>query len=312
MSKLQEGAKLHTVTGPLAAVAVSLADGHTHVWIDDVGALDASAPILNQRPQIEQELSAFYAAGGRMMVDCQPGGCGRNGNMLSAISESTGVAIVASTGFHRRRYYPPHRAPVYEMRTEQAREYFVSELISGLEEAPHVRAGLIKIACEATLDESPSELIRAAVQASLETGAAIEVHTERGSDAEAIMRYMLDLGQHPEKLILCHMDKRADAALHQAIAAQGVRLEYDTFLRPKYQPEENAWPLLKTMLDAGYEGSLVLATDLADAQMWHFLGGGAGAAALIQHIKARLDGWGLPAATVARLLGGNVVASLLF
>jgi phosphotriesterase-related protein len=290
---------------------VGVIDGHTHVWIDDVGAITPEPVILNDRVAIEKELNTFYAAGGRLMFDCQPGGCGRNGNKLHQISEQTQVGIIACTGFHLRRYYP-QSAPIFDMNTETATRHFISELTKGLAEASHVKAGFIKIACENTLDLSPKHLIAATVKASLKTHAAIEVHTERGSDAENIMSYMLGLGLPPAKLILCHMDKRNDFELHKMIAERGVLLEYDTFLRPKYHPDENAWQLLLKMIRAGFEDKIVLATDLADAQMWQHIADGPGAVAMIGQIKARLTTLGLSEQIISKLVGGNIAQAVAY
>lgn len=302
---------LRTVTGNIDKSSVGLVDGHTHVWIDHVGALDPQSMILNDRVGIERELRAFRAAGGQMMLDCQPAHeCGRNGTILRELSDASGVAIVASTGFHLRRYYP-QQATIYSTEPESAYQYFLKELQHGLSEDSSIRAGFIKIACEATLKQSPAGLIRAAVQASLDTGAAIQVHTERGSDAEQIMQFVLGLGLSPSKLILCHMDKRPDRGLHQEIAASGVLLEYDSFLRPKYQPEQNAWPLLQYMIENDHFERIILATDLADPQLWQYLGSnGLGAVALINHIGAGLRRLGLDEIRIAKLLGGNVVRCL--
>lgn len=301
---------LQAVTGEINPASLGIIDGHTHVWIDEVGAIDPQPLILNDRAGIERELIAFREAGGSAMVDCQPAqACGRNGAMLRQISLATGVPIIASTGFHLRRYYPPN-APIFEQDAAIAHQTFVDELTQGLVEAPDVRAGFIKIACEKTLQDSPRALIEAAVQASNATGAAIQVHTERGSDVENIARFMLGCGQKPEKLILCHVDKRPELALHQRLVERGIRLEYDTFVRPKYDPDQNAWPLLHQMIDLGYSDRLVLATDLAVAAMWQNLGGGVGAVALIQQIKARLETWQLAPAVIEQLLHQNIVDCL--
>jgi phosphotriesterase-related protein len=153
-------------------------------------------------------------------------------------------------------------------------------------------------------------LIEAAVSASVETDAAIEVHTERGADAEAITRFMLDSGMRPHKLVLCHMDKRAEFGLHRDLAAAGVRLEYDTFVRPKYHPDDNVWALLPQMIAAGFAKNLVLATDLADATMWHHLGDGPGAVSFFTHIQDRLHSMGVEPAVIRQLVGGNIVRAL--
>ncbi|MFN8564508.1 MAG: hypothetical protein U0703_23460 [Anaerolineae bacterium] len=304
---------LHTVTGLIAPESAGIVDGHTHVWIDPVGSVDPDAPVLTDAPLIARGLAAFRAAGGATLIDCQPGGCGRNGNRLFEFSRASGVAIVAATGFHLRRYYPASAA-LFSLSAQDASRHFVDELTRSLDEtrasASPVRAGFIKIACEATLEATPQHLVEAAVLASRATGSAVEVHTERGSDAERIAGFMLDAGMLPEKLILCHTDKRPDFGLHAYLAQMGIALEYDTFFRPKYHPDEHLWALLEHMIDVGFEDSIVAATDMADVAMWRQPDLGAGPAGLINHIIPRMEAIGFSPLTIRKLTGLNVARRL--
>ena len=170
---------------------------------------------------------------------------------------------------------------------------------------------MIKIAAEATLDDSPAALFAAAAAVSAATGYAIEVHTERGAAVEALLAYFIDRGVAPERLVFCHVDKRPDFGLHRELAAAGVLLEYDTFYRPQYDPERGVWPLLGQMLAAGWGQQVALATDMADPALWAEIGGGPGLPGIFTVIKPRLEQMGADAATVAALSGGNISARLM-
>lgn len=303
---------LMTVTGPIDPAQAGITDAHNHVWIAPVPGAAGSGPVLDREPAITAELTAYREAGGGTLIDCQPGGCGRDGRVLRRLAEASGVRIVACTGFHLRRYYPAGY-PFFELDAESTSEHFVSEITGRLAEtdqADPVRAGFIKIACEASLDKSPLNLIEGAVVASRATGVAIEVHTEKGTDAERIVRAMTDWGLDPARLVLCHVDKRPDFAFHSAMARQGVMLEYDTFYRPQYEPEVNLWPLLARMVEAGLSSSVAIATDMADAAMWSTLGTGPGLTGLITQIIPRLRAMGCDDATVGQLVGQNIVSRL--
>ncbi|HOU41108.1 MAG TPA: hypothetical protein PK829_07555 [Promineifilum sp.] len=323
-----------TVLGPV--VTLGIADAHNHLYIGRVPGAPDDAPALTDSEGVARELIRFRAMGGGGIVDCQPGGCGRDGRVLRALSEQTGVAIVAATGFHRRRYYPPD-APLFALSAEAAASYFLGEIRGGLEETrgkdpspqpspggrgsktepsppgrggENVYPGVIKMAAEATLAESPAALFAAAAAVAAETGYAIEVHTERGAAVEALLAYFVDRGVAPERLVFCHVDKRPDVGLHRELAAAGVLLEYDTFYRPQYDPERGVWPLLAQMLAAGWGQRIALATDMADPALWAELGGGPGLPGIFTVIKPRLEQMGADAATVAGLLGGNICARL--
>jgi 5-phospho-D-xylono-1,4-lactonase len=77
-----------TVLGPIAHDQCGITDAHNHLWIDSVTAGDPDAPVLNSKEKILTELIQYRQAGGFGVVDCQPGGCGRNGNRLSNFLEA--------------------------------------------------------------------------------------------------------------------------------------------------------------------------------------------------------------------------------
>lgn len=302
-----------TVLGPVAPAELGITDGHSHVWIEPVAGGAADVPVLNDAAAISQELRAYKAAGGGAVVDCQPGGCGRNGRFLPTLSRTSGVHLVACTGFHLRRYYAPDAA-LWQMGAETAAAYFISELSDGLRETQEmeepVRAGFLKIAGEESLAKTPRHLLEAAAIAGKATGCAVEMHTERGTAVEDFLQFFLDRGVAPERLIFCHVDKRPDFAFHQTIAQSGAMLEYDTFFRPKYTPEENVWPLLEKMIAVRLGGQIVLATDLADSGMWAAFGGQPGMAAFVTQIAARLKTIGLESDLIHNLTGGNIARRL--
>lgn len=302
-----------TVLGPVSPEEMGITDAHSHVWIAAQENQVETAPVLNQERQILAELRAFHAAGGGGQIDCQPGLAGRDGSKLRSLSQASGVKIVANTGFHLEQYYPADAA-IWQMDTDQAAAYFLSEIKAGLIETRDaeqlVFPGFIKIAARETLLDSPVGLITAAAIVSLETGYTIEMHTERGQAVEDLVDLFSRLGLAPERLVICHIDKRPDLGLHKELAQAGYLLEYDTFFRPKYNPEENVWPLVLAMVEAGLSASVALATDLADASLWARIGGGPGIVSFITTIYQRLEKMTDNGSIVASLMGGNIARRL--
>jgi phosphotriesterase-related protein len=302
-----------TVLGPVSPADIGIADGHTHTWIEPVAGADPAAPVLGDLRAISADLRDYRQAGGRTQIDCQPGGCGRNGRKLRELALASSVHIVACTGFHLRRYYAPDYW-LWEADAQAAYAYFRREILQGLEETQQderpVRAGFIKIAFEADVATTPAALLDAVAEVAQETGVAVEIHTERGAGASAIVSLFEDRGLSATRLMLCHMDKRPEIDLHRALCQRGVMLEYDTFFRPKYEPERNVWPLLEQMLADGLEGHIVLATDQADARLWQRLGGGPGPVGFISEVIARLRRMGAAEAVIQQLAGGNVAECL--
>lgn len=303
---------LMTVCGPIAVDEVGIADGHNHLWISPVeGAQDGF--VLNDLSAIAEELRDYRRAGGRMQIDCQPGGCGRDGHALRQLSIMSGVQIVACTGYHLPKYYPPDYW-LWKADAESVYAFFCREINEALDETraddTPVRAGFIKIAFEEDVTLTPAHLLDAVAQCARETGASVEIHTEKGADAEAIVHQFLNRGLSAQQLVLCHMDKRPDIGLHRELCQQGVMLEYDTFFRPKYEPERHAWKLVEQLVEEGLDGQVVLATDLADPALWRRLGSGLGLTGFPRQIILRLQSMAFDPETIDRLVGGNIARRL--
>lgn len=307
--------RVMTVLGPLEPEQLGVTDAHNHVWIDAVPGGADNAPVLDQEGPIRAGLAAYRRAGGGAILDCQPGGCGRDGRRLRALAQTSRVQLVACTGLHRRRYYPAD-FDLWALSADAAAQRFRAELDLGLVEtqdlaslrqdvAP-VRAGFIKAACEARLADTPQAALEGAAAAAAASGAALMVHTEKGAAAEEILSFFAAQGVSAGQLVLCHIDKRPDFGLHRELAQAGALLEYDTFFRPQYNPEANLWPLIERMAAAGLDQHVALATDMADAAMWR----APGFAGLLTIIRPRLLTLGLGQPVVARMLGGNIAARI--
>jgi len=302
-----------TVQGPLAYERLGITDVHNHLWIDRVMGAQPGAPVLDQFDLILKELVEYHDKGGETLLDCQPQGCGRDGNQLLALSKASGVNLIACTGFHRKKYYSQDHW-LWEAPAQKISEFLSAELEHALLEtlatpAP-IQAGFIKIALESSWADCFQAGLEGAASAAFQTRALIQIHTEKGALAEKACVYFMDLGLSADQLVLCHMDKRPDDGLHKELARLGVLLEYDTFYRPKYDPSEKLWPLIEKMVAAGFADRVALATDMAEPELYHFLGGGAGLASLPGEIQAQLTQKEIPEPARRQMLGGNIARRL--
>ena len=213
-----------TVQGPIQYECLGITDAHNHIWIDSVPGSDASAPVLNQFDLILKELIEYREKGGGTLLDCQPGGCGRDGNQLLALSIASKVNLIACTGFHRKKYYPQNYW-LWKAGAQKICDFLCSELEQGLfetlETPSPVKPGFIKIALESTWADCPHAALEGAASAALKSKALMEIHTEKGALAEKACIYFTDLGLSPSQLVLCHMDKRPDARSPQRACTSG-------------------------------------------------------------------------------------------
>jgi phosphotriesterase-related protein len=302
-----------TVQGPVPYERLGITDAHNHIWIEPVPGADPSGPVLNQFNPILKELVEYREKGGETLLDCQPQGCGRDGNQLLALSKASRINLIACTGFHRKKYYPQNHW-LWGAGAQKISDFLCPELEQGLFETlktpSAVRAGFIKIALESTWADCSHAALEGAASAAFKSKALMEIHTEKGALAEKACIYFTDLGLSAHQLVLCHMDKRPDIGLQKELARLGVLLEYDTFYRPKYNPIANLWPLIGQMVSARFSDRIALATDMAEVELYHFIWGGPGLASLPGEIQNQLNKKGCPETARKQMLGGNIARRL--
>ena len=106
-------------------------------------------------------------------------------------------------------------------------------------------------------------------------------------------------GLTPERLIVCHVDRQAaDFGPHDAIAATGVYLDYDTIGRFKYHSDEEEVALLRHMCERGYAQRLLLSLDTT-AQRMAAYGGEISLCYLLERFLPRLEAAGFTPGTLA-------------
>jgi phosphotriesterase-related protein len=109
-----------------------------------------------------------------------------------------------------------------------------------------------------------------------------------GTAGDLLLDLLEDAGVPAQRVMLCHMDRNPDVAVHRRLAERGALLEYDTPGRIKYQSEHVVIALLRQMFDAGYGAHLLLGGDMARRSYWTAYGGGPGFEYLLATFTPRL------------------------
>lgn len=141
--------------GDVPAKNMGVTYAHEHLIIDVCYATDLTPEFLiNDTNACIKELSLFAHAGGRTIIDSMPCDCGRNVAKLAEASSASGVHIVAPTGVHLQKYYPPWHWS-HRFSESDLERLFVADIEEGIDSndynGPLVartahEAGLIKIA----------------------------------------------------------------------------------------------------------------------------------------------------------------------
>ncbi len=283
-----------TVTGPLVASELGVTDSHDHLFLRSP-ALPGQE--LEDLGAAINEVREAKATGLDAIVEMTPIGCGRRPDRLRAVSEATGMPIIAATGYHRDAHYPDGHW-VHEATMETLAERIVTDLQAGMHPADWLdpslpldpaRAGVIKAgASYQHVSASERRRLEAAALGHRRTGAPILVHAEVGTCGHEIVDLFTAVGVPPTSLLLAHLDRNPDPELHAEIAARGVTLEYDTIGRIKYRPDSDLLDLIESVVAAGHLERIVLGLDLGRRDYFRAYGGGPGLRSLMSSFVPRL------------------------
>lgn len=251
---------IHTIKGPLEIDSLGLMLPHEHLFTDLRGphvpdyARGEPAAVVDV---VGRYLAEAAVAGVTVLVECSTVGVGRNLDVLRALADVTPIHILAPTGVYRDAYIP---SALRETSEKDLADLWTKELTVGIE-GTSIRAGFIKLAMS---DDGPTELeirnLKAAAQASKNTGAGIAVHTIGGKVAREEMDVLEHAGLDLRRFIWVHAQTEPDVSVLKEAARRGAYIELDTVGAPfQSQPE-----LLETalaLLEAGFADQLLLSHD---------------------------------------------------
>ncbi|MFD9904315.1 phosphotriesterase [Streptomyces sp. NPDC059063] len=287
---------VRTVLGDLAPDDLGVCDAHDHLFLRSP---QLPGQELESAQHAAAELDAFREAGGQSVVQWTPYGMGRRAGELPALARTTGVRIVAATGLHQAVHYTPEL--LAELRARGLGELFARELTRGIGDSG-VRAGLIKVAGGFHgLDAHARWTMTAAAEAHRATGAPIAVHLELGTGALDVLDLLCgELDVPPAKVILGHLNRSPDLAVHHEAAAAGAYLAFDGPSRAHHATDWRMPEAVAALADAGHGDRLLLGGDTttASARSVH---GGPGMPHLLRRVRPRL----------ARAVGDDLVTRLL-
>ncbi|MEW2499590.1 MULTISPECIES: phosphotriesterase [unclassified Amycolatopsis] len=296
--------RVRTVLGDITPSSLEVCDAHDHLFF---ASRQLAGQELDDAAAANAELRAFAAAGGRAVVQWTPFGLNRRAADLAALSEATGVHVVAATGFHRAEHYP---AEVLDRVSDRLAEIFVADLLEGIPagDDPDAgrtgpRAGLIKVAgAFHVVDRHARWTMVAAAQAHQETGAPIAVHLELGTAAREVADLLCgELAVPPSRVILGHLNRNPDLRVLREVADTGVFLGFDGPSRANHATDWRLTDLLYELATSGHTGQLLLGGDTTTAAARLSSGGGPGIPYLLTTLRPRL----------VRALGEDVVQAML-
>lgn len=217
-------------------------------WLDDKKLIDYSAKILI-------ELRDKYNIG--LWVDATPIDTGRNTRVLKAVSEKSGVDIVASTGLY---YFPD--LFTCERSDEDIAKWFIYEYENGME-GTGIKPGILKCAVDrGGITQDMKKRISALGITQRETGLPLYAHCMHdGNSANELLDILLEISNEPHKIILGHTANRPDAEYLESILDRGCYICMDQCHCADFAIEDICKTLVK-LCDNGYRDKILLSNDL--------------------------------------------------
>lgn len=304
--------QVQTIRGPVPGNALGITLPHEHLFNDLSNVLDApsygfSAGLIDtevsasvawslrhdpyccadniaDKPveSVLGEIETFQAVGGQTVVDATSSpGIGRNPQRLHEAAQRTGLNIIMGCGTYLEKF---DGTTITARSIDQQASTITAELRHGVAESG-LRPGIIgEIGVSPMFTDAERAALRAAALAQLEhPSVALMIHLpgwqRRGHE---VLDIVLDeIGVHPAKVVLSHMDPSgADTAYQHSVADRGVWLEFDMIGMDVTFPHEGTAPPVEAtasavtgLIQRGFGTNLLLSHDLFLKQMWVQHGG---------------------------------------
>jgi len=216
------------------------------------------------------EVAAGAAAGARTIVELSCGGLKPDPAGLVQIAEATGVHVVMGCGWYVDEYQD-------DLTRARAVDDFAAEIVDQVQVGAWgtgVRAGMIgEIGCQAPWTDYEKRVMRAAILAQAETGAAINVHPGRHPDQpQEAADFIRAAGGAMERVVISHIDRTIfDEERLLRLADTGVVVEFDLFgIEQAYYPsadidmpnDATRLKLIRTLIEHGHLERVVISHDI--------------------------------------------------
>ena len=269
---------VRTVRGDIAPEELGPCDAHEHLFL--VTPIQPGDEFTDVGRAVE-EARTLVEAGGAALVEWTPIGLGRDLDGLAAVSEQTGLHVVAATGLHRDAHYTADD-PLRSAGAGELADRFAAELGE--------RCGIVKLgASYHRLKPFEQTAFEAGAAAHVRTGAPLCVHTEHGTMGLAIVERLGELGVPAGSVVLAHLDRNPDAGEHAETGAAGAWLQLDGPGRTKYWPDSTILRLIADLAERGLADRILLGGDTGRASMMRAYGGGPGLDYVFARFKPRLE-----------------------
>ena len=224
-------------------------------WLDMGLArlIDPSRPyFMEDLDFMTAEMQAAAEDGIACIVDGGHADMGRDVEFLRALAERSGMPIVASGGYYHEPTFPPE---LYG----RSEDDLVEELVR--DAGPQRWGAFGEIGFSAVSTPAERKVLRAVGRAHLRTNLPIFTHTANGAEAVEQLDLLEAVGVDPRRVAIGHLGY-PEVTVHAELCSRGAYVGFD---RLGGDPDADAAqaPMVLALLEAGYAGNVLLASDFA-------------------------------------------------
>lgn len=261
---------VNTVTGPVHVDDLGPTLMHEHLRIEFPGGEfnTLQPPLQTYEEMVElciKNVRGLQERGVKTLLDPCPIDIGRDVRLAHEVSSKTGFQIIVATGLYKEDW---GASPYWKFRqqfgrggVEEMSALFIHELTHGIGDTG-IKPGIIKVATgEGELCDYDRFVLEAAAKASIETGAPITTHTEKGLGGDTQQEILMGLGVPAHRIIIGHSCGSSDHNYHLKLLNNGTYIGFDRFgITPEHPDEERKKHLLM-LLEKNLDDRIVVGQD---------------------------------------------------
>ncbi|WP_022728304.1 phosphotriesterase family protein [Fodinicurvata sediminis] len=287
--------KIQTVTGLIEPEALGQTLMHEHVLCDirspakrEIEANDPEITLQNYHDiaygrvehitkyrldMIEvakEEMRQLNKVGGQAVVELTCGGLRPDPEGLVEVAKDSDVDIIMGCGHYVEEYQDPEN---FNRSVDDFAQEMVGQVFGGAW-GTEIRAGLIgEIGCQSPWTDLEKTVMRGALIAQEETGAALNVHPGRDQDQpQEVADFVKEHGGDVSRLVISHIDRTIfDEERLLRLADTGCIIEFDLFgLEHTYYPladidmpnDGARLKFIRTLIEHGHMDQIVISQDI--------------------------------------------------
>lgn len=228
-----------------------------------------------------EEIALFKELGGSGIVSMSNRGMGANPLAMRRIAQALDIHLIECTGFYTDAVHPDW---MKELSIRQMADIFIHDLTEGIDDTG-ICAGIIgEIGTSAAVTDREWRVLSAAALAQKETGASISVHIDPWvPNGLVVLDYLDRQGANLERVVIGHVDAVLDMQYCRQLLQRGCVIELDNFGKRYETPglhfdtDAQRMETIARFVQEGYEGQMVLSTDIClKSDLYRYGGGGYG------------------------------------